>query len=513
MTSTEHPSPEPPSSALVAGLTRLLAQQTGGPVECIETHISWVLLAGERAYKLKKPVRLPFADFSSPEARHHFCEEELRLNRRLAPQLYLSVLAVGGTPSAPTLGPSDAPLDHLVCMRRFPGGALLGERLAAGQLTAQELTALARQLAAFHQRAPVAAADGAHGSVAGQMQAVRAVLDQLDALCPGPVPTLLRAHAEAEMAVLAPVWQARLRQGAVREGHGDLHLGNAVLLDGQATAFDCIEFDPALRWIDVMADVAFLTMDLKAHGRPDLAAQFLDAYLQATGDWGGLAVLRFAELYRALVRAMVQAREHPAQTSLYLDAALRLVQEARRPARLMITHGPSGAGKSTWTARLLALTGAVRLRSDVERKRLFGLEALQDSRTLGLDIYTPEATQRTFDTLFDGAVKALAAGFPVIVDAVFSRRDERQRFRRLAQSLGLPFALLDCRAEPAELRRRVQWRQQQGGDASEAGLAVLQAQLERAEALGPDEQAGLLVAEAGASDAGDLARRWLAISA
>ena len=504
-----------PRPELVDGLARLLEREAGQPVTRIETHISWVLLAGDRAYKLKKAVRLPFADFSTRAARQHFCEEELRLNRRLAPDLYLSVLAVGGTLDAPclapSLGPGEEPLDQVVCMRRFPTGALMGERLAAGLLDAEALAQLAGRLAAFHRSAAVAPPEGTHGQPQQKQAAVLSVLDQLEWLLPGPALAGLRRRTLALADGLRPVWLDRLQQGAVREAHGDLHLGNVVCLDDGPRAFDCIEFDPALRWIDVMGDVAFLAMDLQAQGRPDLAAGFLDAYLQASGDWAGLAVLRFEMLYRALVRALVAALQRPGQPSPYLYCACELVQAPPVTARLLITHGPSGSGKSTVAGQLLALTGAVRLRSDVERKRLFGLAPLQKSHELALDIYTPEATEKTFDALRRGAAQALKAGYPVVVDAVFSRRSERQAFRNLARQMGLPFGILDCRADAQALRHRVAARLQRGDDPSEADLAVLERQLARAEALAPDEQKHLLVVQAGtATDLSRLAARWQA---
>jgi len=511
--------PSPPShpgadAVLIHALQAQLQASTGQPVHLIETHISWVLLAGEQAYKLKKPVRLPFVDFSTLALRRHFCEEEQRLNQRLAPQLYLGVQAISGTPEAPVLEGQGPAIDYAVHMRRFAPGALLSERLATGVLSADELQGLAQRVGRFHQQAAVAQPGQGRGQPQQIEQAALKVLAQLQgALGEGPVATL-REWMQAQARVLAPVWQARLAQGWVREGHGDLHLNNCVLTDEGATGFDCIEFDPALRWIDVMNDLGFLTMDLHAHGRPDLAACVLDPYLQQTGDFGGLAVLRFYEVYRALVRALVATLSPPQPGAPdYLACAQALRLGPPGGPRLLITLGLSGSGKSTVAAQLLQATGAVRLRSDVERKRLFGLQALQRSEALGLSLYTPEATRRTFDRLHDQAAAALRAGWPVVVDAAFLRRGERDRFQALARSMGLPFGVLHCHCAPALMRSRIEARQARADDASEATPEVLQSQLRGPVGPEPDEQPWVLPVDTteplGTADIAALARRWL----
>ena len=518
--------PPPIDRTLIHALRAQLQSQGGQPVELIETHISWVLLAGDRAYKIKKPVRLPFVDFSTPALRRHFCELELRLNQRLAPQLYLEVLPVCGTPASPRLGGEGEPIDHAVCMRRFAPGALLSEQLAAGRLQAGQIEQLAGALAAFHERAPVADAASTWATPAQIVHAVRDVLDSLRPLAAaGTVDTLCGWLAERER-TLAPVWLERRATSAVRECHGDLHLANAAQVGDEVLAFDCIEFDPAMRWIDVANDLAFLTMDLHAHGRSDLAARALDAWLQRSGDFAALRVLRFYEVYRALVRSLVaalragqpgapdEAAAAPLQTAGaapdYLAWALARAQ-ARPVPRLLIAHGLSGCGKSTVALQLLERTGAVRLRSDVERKRLFGLGALDRSADRSLDVYTAEATRRTFDRLADLARLALQAGWPVIVDAAFLRRGERQDFRALAAGLGVPFAILHCHAPEPVLRERVAARSAAGHDASEADVAVLQRQLDTHEPLDADERANALdVATDAPVDAAALAARWLA---
>jgi hypothetical protein len=515
--------PESVERTLIDALRTRLQADTGQPVELQETHISWVLLTARLAYKLKKPLRLPFVDFSTLALRKHFCEEEVRLNRRLAPLLYLGVVPVCGTAQAPHIGEvggvgdGGAPIDYAVCMQRFAPGALLSERLAAGELLPAHLDRLARRLADFHRDASVAPPASPGDAVAQAVQPVLKVLQQLQAGGDSPYLDEVRAWVNVQMPALQQAWPARRLSDSVRECHGDLHLANAVLIGDEVTAFDCLEFDPALRWIDVMSDVAFLTMDLKAHGRSDLAFGFIDAYLQHSGDYAGVRVLRFYEVYRALVRALVArvrlqvtGTASPAASPDYLACARQLALTAGGPARLLITHGLSGSGKSTLAGRLLALAGAIRLRSDVERKRLFGLDALQRSVDHAVDIYTPEATRRTFGRLKACARTALQAGYPVIVDAAFLKRAERHAFQALADELGVPFSILHCQASEAQLHQRLAARNLGGNDASEADVKVLEHQVTDHEPLDDGERAiALQVVTDDAVDVAALHARWL----
>ena len=503
-------------STLVRALRDRMQADGGEPVVLIETHISWVLLTRQLAYKLKKPVRLPFVDFSTLAARRQSCEEEVRLNRRFAPALYLGVASVCGTTEAPCIGDGEA-IDYAVLMRRFPDGALLQELLLGGRLEVAQLDGFARRLAELHAEAPAAAPLSGFGEPEQIDRTVEAVLSELRIADGERRFDDLFDWVDEQSKALRTAWFARLRGGAVRECHGDLHLANVVLVGDELVAFDCIEFDPALRWIDVLSDTAFLTMDLKAHGHGQFAHRFLDVYLQRTGDYGGLPVLRCYEVYRALVRALaggLRARaggivSQPIDPD-YLAVARQMAKGAAHGPRLLITHGLSGSGKSTVTGQLVEIAGAIRLRSDVERKRLHGLTALQSSAGQPVDIYTPEATRRTFARLIECARIALQAGYPVIVDAAFLRRAERQAFRALAAGLQVPFAILDCRASEAQLRRRVAARSARGGDASEANLDVLERQLAFLEPLDAGERAiALEVATDEAVDPMSLAARWI----
>ncbi len=451
--------------------------------ELVETHISWLLLANGFVWKLKKPLSLPFLDYSTAEQRRFCCHEELRLNRRLAPGLYLGLEEV------------DDSGECAVKMRRFAESQRLDHVCERGGLGPEALGSLARTIHAFHRGAAVADARSPWGEPAEVLAPALDNFTTLLTLQPAEAQRLTRLQAwtKAEFERRRARFAARKAQGFIRECHGDLHLGNLVLLDGQVVPFDCIEFNPALRWIDVASELAFTWMDLLDHRRPDLAAWLLSAWLGESGDTGAVPVLRFYAVYKAMVRAKVAALSgKPGSVAGYLDLAESLTMP---PApRLTITHGLSGSGKTVASAALLMADPAaatVRLRSDVERKRLHGLpplaHSLPDTRSGG--IYTPQATRLTFSHLADTAACLLDAGWSVIVDAAFLKRAERDTFRDIALRHGAAFAILACSAPEEELRRRLQARQ---GDASEATVAVLEQQLRWMEALAPDELAWVL---------------------
>jgi aminoglycoside phosphotransferase family enzyme/predicted kinase len=510
--------------ARVDALAAAIARAEGSPPRLVETAISWVLLGRELAHKIKKPVRLPFLDFTSLAERQRLCAEELRINRRFAPDLYLDVVEIRASPEGPSFGAAGPVLDVAVRMRRFPDGALWSERIAAGTLAATDIDAFARRLAAIHEDAPAAAADMQFGSAAAHTLVARRSVAAIEAWLRGrgePVDEwpALRAWLEGERARLAPHWPLRLQSGKVRECHGDLHLGNVLQLAGTPTAFDALEFDPALRWIDPLDDVAFLAMDLLAHGRRDLAFRLLDGYLEASGDHDGLPALRFFLVSRALVRAQVGAlREargiavHGRCSALdYLRIAASLARGA--DARLAITHGLPGSGKSFVSGQLVESVGAIRARADVERKRLFGLGALEPSRERVRDgIYGPDATRRTYARLHEIAKTALAAGWPTIIDAAFLRRDERALFARLAAEATVPFTIVDCRAPLSLLQSRVAARQATGSDASEADLDVLARLAGVDEPLDSGESARAVAFDSDAPEpVAALAARWCAM--
>lgn len=472
-----------------------------GPVAVLETHISWVLLAGAYAYKIKKPVRLPFLDFSTLAARRRYCEEELRLNRRTAPELYLDVVPIAPGAAGPVVGGAGEPLEYAVRMRRFADGALADAIARRGAFGGPEADAVAAALARLHAAAPRAAAEapyGAPGLVAAQ---ALGNFDQIAHASPRLAP--LRAWTVAEARRLAGAFAARREAGWVRECHGDLHLANIAFVEGRALPFDCIEFDPALRWIDVASEAAFPVMDLLAHGLAPQAWRLLNAWLESLGDYGGVALLRFYLVYRAMVRAKIAALRggepgHGAAFERYLALAESLAAPGR--AALVLMHGVSGAGKSFVSQALLERTGAVRLRSDVERKRLAGLPAsARAAAAPGEGLYGAEATRRTYRYLEQTAGTVLRAGWPVIVDAACLARAQRDGLRRVAAAAGAPCVVAACEAPEALLRERVAARAAAGSDASDAGMPVLERQLAAREPPGADE--GALAIDTGRAQA------------
>lgn len=501
-----------------------------GSLHCLQTHISWIVLAGDHAYKFKKPLVLDFLDYSTLAQRLAACEEELRINRRTAPGLYLGVMAIIGTLQAPQLVAREVlpvgaeVLDWAVHMRRFDQEDLLSHQAAQGTLRPEHMDALARQVAQFHLQAAVAGPTLPWG----QPEALRtAVAHNFSDVRQVPLSATqqallaeVEAWSQATGAQLTPALAQRRAQGWVRECHGDLHLGNLVLVDGQPQLFDAIEFNADLRWIDVLADLAFLWMDLQALGRDDLAWRLLNVYLEHTGDYAGLPVLTYYSVYRAMVRAKVAALQLAAPTTAstaaetaeqahaqtqaqtqaqatlqrYLALAHRLTQP-RQPV-LWVVSGLSGSGKSSQTQTLIEARGLIRLKADVERKRLFGLSPLAHSASqVGGGLYTSQATERTYTRLAELARTVLQAGWPVLVDATCLRRSQRDLFRDVARALGLPFQGLALQAPLPVLRERILQRQQSGKDPSEADLAVLEAQQQAQQPLAADEWADTLAVD------------------
>lgn len=479
-----------------------------GPVRHLETHISHLLLTGEFAYKIKKPLDLGFLDFSSLDKRLHACEEEVRLNRRLAPAYYLGIVPITGSPAAPRVnGPGEA-FEYAVKMRQFPPDATLDRLDASGGPTVRQVEAIAATIARFHlhdcARAPD---DSPWGTPEKVWQPMAENFEHIAPLLADPASRgrldAIRAWSAAEHARLAPLIAARKRDGFVRECHGDLHLGNLAWVDDALLVFDCLEFNPGLRWIDIQSEIAFCWMDLLARGHADRAWLFLNLWLEQTGDYAGLALLRFYAVYRAMVRvkvAVLRAGQTMgagrdaalAEAHALLDLASALTQPG--PVRLDITHGLSGSGKTTVTRRLMQDPGAIRVRSDVERKRMAGLDALARSGAgVGEALYAADSTRRTYQRLADLAGPLLDAGWSVIVDATFTARWQRDLLREAARARSVEFRILDFPVPVATLRARIIERARAGGDASEADLAVLAHQLETEEPLGADEQAEIVL--------------------
>jgi uncharacterized protein len=470
-------------------------------VHHIETHISHVLLAGDFAYKFKKPIDLGFLDFSTLARRRFCCDEELRLNRRLAEDIYIDVLSVTGTPDSPRMGGEGPVLEYAVRMHRFPQESLLDRQ----QVSEDLMRRLAELVADFHARIPVADPASEFGTPSAVLAPMLENLEQVRARVRLPENLVrlerLERWIRERWALLIPTIEQRRRQGFVRECHGDMHRGNIAVVGDAIHVFDAIEFNPNLRWIDTASEIAFLVMDLEQAGDTGPARFLLNRYLECSGDYDGLAMLDFYKVYRAMVRAKVlairldQGHLEPGEAAADRRECARYIQLAEsysRPhtPRLIVACGLSGSGKSRLSCRLREAIPLIHLRSDVERKRLFGLT--ETTRSLsGVDngIYFPAATDWTYDRLYRLAGRILASGYDVLVDASFIARDRRLQFHRLARQHRVPFAILALDAPLDLLRQRVVRRLAFGEDPSEANLAVLDRQYLSRQPLGEDELA------------------------
>ena len=461
-------------------------------IRYLETHISWVLLTGPFAYKIKKPVTLGFLDFSTVELRKHYCDEELRLNRRWAPELYLGVVEIRGSRKSATIEGQGPLIDYAVKMVQFPQEARLDAQLAAGTLDVDDMRSLATMLAAKHGDAEI--------KTPGTLESVsKPMMDNFDAIAKHFEQTPLhdlKAWTVSALKRLRPYLDNRREHGCIRECHGDLHLANLVRLESGITAFDCVEFSAKLRNIDVMSDVAFLVMDLVARQRDDLAYEFLNRYLECSGDYEGMHLFDLYFVYHCLIRAKISAirgseRSSPSEVQDDEDEFLHHLAVARdrisRPPPIIIAmHGFSGSGKTWISERLMRALPAIRTRSDIERKRLHGYGNTESSSSaIGEGIYTDAASAAVYERLAAITSALARSGHSTIIDASFLKLTQRKHMRGLASRLGVHFLMIDTNAPESVLIARLQARE---SDASEADVSVLRHQLKFADPMTPDER-------------------------
>lgn len=471
-------------SAVIGFLERRLA-----PVRRIDTHGAVVFLGNERAWKLKRAVKFPYMDFSTAELRGQMCQAEIAFNRRLAPEVYLGVVPVRARGDGCELGelnePASDAVDWLVVMRRFDDEALFDKLAEKEALSADLIAALGARIARFQDRlSPIRSTfctpDAYRHSVSSDAAQMIEKGETLD-------PAASQALAEALPASLEPfvdLVARRVEAGAIRRGHGDLHLRNIVLIDGQPVPFDAIEFSDKIANIDVLYDLAFALMDLMHRGLRPLANRLLNEWLWRIGDLSGapheeaLALLPMFLARRASIRAYVDASiaqvkgEGADAARAYQRSALSFLQPA--PPKLMAVGGLSGSGKTTMALKLAPdvgrAPGAVVVRSDVERKRAAGI-ALEDRMPAGS--YTPEASARVYAAMLDRAEQALRAGHSAVLDAVFSKPEERQGAEALAKKVGVPFDGVWLDVPKGVAQARVAARK---GDASDATPQVVERQ-------------------------------------
>lgn len=475
-------------------------------IQLIETHISWIILTGSYAYKIKKPVDLGFLDFTDIEKRKHYCDEELRLNRRTASDIYRAVVPIalkGQQPMVVDSSKDAKVIEYAVQMQQFDNQGLLATLVEGEKLDLQIWEKLAAVVASFHASAEVFT-DEEYGKPALVRAAVEENFEQIRHYLTNADDIHWLGHIEDWSqeygSCLQSLMASRKQNGFVRDCHGDLHLGNLVRIDGELVPFDCIEFNKNYRIIDTASEIAFTIMDLEVRGLHKEANGFLNSYLELSGDFQSVSLLTYYKVYRAMVRAKVSLLATPIAernsligTSVYrnfqryLQLAVGYLKDRR--AAIVIMHGISGSGKS-YQAQLLAQEmGAIRIRSDVERKRLFGLAA-DDKSASSQDkgIYTAEASERTFQRLVDIAQQVVDAGLPCIVDATFLHQSRREQFLTLAQGCDVPFMIFDCQPPQALVEERLKKRQQQGGDPSEADEQVMRQQLKNQQALSDEEK-------------------------
>lgn len=463
-------------------------------VQHLQTHISHLFLTDRYVYKIKKPVDFGFLDFTSLEKRRFYCHEELRLNRRLSPDIYLDVVALYQTADGlPTFHADGPVIEYAVKMRRMPQERMMSRLLEQGEVTEADVDAIARKVALFHG----AAALGNGIALFGTLEAIRSNwlenLRQTTSYCGRTLTE--QQHAQiAELALQrldqdAALFQRRLQQGFIRECDGDLHTEN-ICLDGQVHIFDCIEFNEKFRYSDTAADVAFLAMDLENHGRRDLAELFVERYELYSGDTGLRQVLPLYLANRAFVRGKVEsfrlddpliAEDEKAAAAGRARRFFRLARgyllREQLPKTLFLTCGPTGCGKTALADELAFQLGVAHFSSDLERKRLAGMAATERNAA----IYSPAWHQATYDRLFELAGECLAAQASVILDATFLLKRSRERFVRLAGESGARVVMLQLSCPEELVRQRLEQRQARGDSASDGTWQVYLQQMKTAE--------------------------------
>lgn len=474
-----------------------------GKLELIETHISWVLLTGPYAYKIKKPIKLEFLDFRLLSSRKKFCDVELKLNRQWAPEIYLDVVTIRQSGQQTAVGETGRVIEYAVKMKQFPQSARLDAQLDAGALDNQDMRSFAELLANQHRQARVCDLNETHGTLSYIRQPMLENFEHLTKDFKSKSVERLRDWTSNKLCRLHSVLLARQREGFIRVCHGDLHLANMVRLDSGIRAFDCIEFSEKLRDIDVISDVAFLAMDLVARQRTDLAYQFLNRYLEISGDYMGMQLFDLYFVYHCLIRAKV-AMIRSSERAVVADAERDMVDVMHyiavaedciaRPFPMLIAmHGLSGSGKTWVSEQVMRMMPAIRVRSDIERKRLNALgETGHSHSSVGHGLYREKITVEVYDRLRYLATVLLTAGHTVIIDAAFLAIEERRKLEFSAERLGVTLIFLDTRATEGELQARLIRRARIGKDASEASLDVLRYQQQTADELVDSESTHVL---------------------
>lgn len=481
----------------------------------IETHISYVILTGEYVYKIKKPLDLEFLNFSSLEKRLFYCQEEVRLNKKLAPEVYLGVIKISGDYTDPIINSTGHAIEYAVKMRQFSQSAIFDHLLSSQELTIDMIRETAQVMAEFHQVATPGLQDNPYGTYKQIHEPVVQNFDQIQPFLSESTDlaqlNAISVWADNEHLRLQHVFNERKKNGFIRECHGDAHLGNIALIDDKPVIFDCIEFNDSFRWTDTMADIGFLVMDLEDKQQPTLANQLISDYMQATCDFGGLNVLNYYKSYRAVVRAKIaQFQRMQATTEQAKQASWQHYKECmdlamhyctpKKPA-LVITHGLTATGKTSVAEYLVQHAGFIHISSDVVRKQLQGLTITNQSQTPVYEgIYSHDITEKVYSHLQDIAQVIIQAGYSVVVDATFIKQKHRQSFRQMADAHSVPFKILHTHADEAKILQWLAQRQQQTAQISEAREDIYQALKANLEALTEEEIGNTLALDVSAAE-------------
>lgn len=475
----------------------------------IETHLSWIILTGPYAYKIKKPLNLGFQDFTTSQKRQHYCELEIQYNQPLAGDIYCSVISITGTPQSPVLNEmkavstNDITFEYAIKMKQFDPHQAFNFLADKKSLQPSMVTSVAKKIAQFHQHQP-ADTDHHYGTPANIFSPMEDNFNTIRQLVTDPKKLNQLDHlynwTHHVFEQYRDILDMRKQQGYIRACHGDLHLGNIVLYHNKPLVFDCIEFNEDFRWIDVMSDIGFLTMDLILHQLKPFKYLFLNTYLDHTLDYEGVILLPLYESYRAMVRAkiyLLQAQQISEKTNKfiylmnqvahYLDIAESSTLQ-QIPPSLTITFGVSGSGKSYHTRQLSMTNDSICLRSDIFRKRFFHLDPFKYAPlSRQKDIYSDKMTKTIYQQLVDTAEKLLKANQSVIIDATCLKQWQRKCFSDLAKKLKIPFKILTFDAPQNILIERLQQRDHNNDHTSDATEAIVNDQLSQQDPLSEEE--------------------------
>lgn len=468
------------------------------PIKLMQTHVSYILLTGNYAYKLKKAVNFGFLDYSTLELREHFCRQELEMNKRGAAEIYLEVLPITQTDNKVELGGSGTTIEYTLKMCQFPQDNLLINLFHQGKLTETMVEELGKLVAQFHSKCPTNDYVLSFGEVAKVRQAFDENYEQT-AKYIGLAQTQEQFEATKDFtdnffATKAEVLANRIKNGWIRECHGDLHLGNICLWHDKILLFDCIEFNEPFRFVDVMYDVAYGVMNFLVGNRPDLANAYLNSYLEESGDWEGLEVLPLYVSRQAYVRAKITSfllddpgvpaadkEQAKVTASQYYKMAFDCTKLGQ--GSLIIMSGVSGSGKSTVAKKIARQNNAIHIRSDAVRKHLAGVSLTERG---GEELYTPEMTEKTYSRLLELGILLASSGYAVILDGKYDRQSLRQPVIAAAEKHHLPLQILHCTAPEQILRDRLNSRT---GDVSDATANLLASQLANTESFTEEEKA------------------------